>query len=195
MAERLAGGNLALALLANSIATGAALVVLVTTLGPISGAHLNPAVTLVFALKREIGAATALAYVCAQIAGASAGVWAAHLMFSEPVLQLSAKARDGAGLAASEAIATFGLIFAILGSLRYAAATTPIVIALYISAAYWFTASTAFANPAATLARTLTDSFAGVAPHSAPMFIVAQILAAVLAWRFCEWLFQAGEPQ
>jgi len=190
MAERLAGGNDAVALIANAMATGAGLIVLITVFGPISGAHFNPAVTLVFALRREIGAASALAYLLVQVAGAVLGVFAAHAMFDEPVLQLSAKLRDGPGQAFAEAVATFGLIGAILGALRFRPEATPAVVGLYITAAYWFTASTSFANPAVTIARSLTDTFAGIAPTSAPAFIAAQLAGAVVAWGVFGWLLK-----
>jgi glycerol uptake facilitator-like aquaporin len=194
MGERLAGGNTAVALLGNTLATGAALVVLVTVLGPLSGAHLNPAVTLVFALRREIGARAAVAYAVAQAVGAVVGVWAAHVMFAEPVLQASAKLRDGPAQAFSEAVATFGLIATILGSLRFRPDATPVMVGLYITSAYWFTASTSFANPAVTLARSLSDTFAGIAPSSAPAFVAAQIVGAVAAGHLCRWLFRPEHP-
>lgn len=189
MGERLAGGNAAIALLGNTLATGAGLMVLTTIFGPLSGAHFNPVVTLVFAARREIGAANAAAYILAQVAGAIAGVWAAHLMFAEPMIQLSTKLRDGPAQAFSEAVATFGLIATILGSLRFRAETTPVMVGLYITAAYWFTASTSFANPAVTLARSLSNTFAGIAPSSAPAFIVAQFAGAAIAALFFRWLF------
>lgn len=190
MAERLSGGNDGVALIANTLATGAGLMVLITVFGPISGAHFNPAVTLVFALRREIGAGSALAYLLVQVAGAVLGVFAAHAMFDEPILQLSAKLRDGPGQAFAEFVATFGLIGAILGSLRFRPEATPAVVGLYITAAYWFTASTSFANPAVTIARSLTDTFAGIAPTSAPAFIAAQLAGAVAAWLTFGWLLK-----
>src|ERR1700741_4299041 len=150
MGERLAGGNTAIALLANTLATGAALVVLITLFGPLSGAHFNPAVTLVFALRREIGVRTALAYVVVQTLGAVLGVWVAHAMFAEPILQVSTKLRAGPAQAWSEAVATFGLVLTILGPLRFRPQVTPMAVGLYITSAYWFPASTAFANPAVT---------------------------------------------
>ncbi len=186
MGQRLSGGNDAIALLGNTLATGAGLVVLITVLGPISGAHFNPAVTLVAALRREISPAAALAYAAAQTLGAVLGVFTAHLMFAEPVLQVSHKLRDGPAQAFSEAVATFGLVLAILGATRHKPEATPAIVGLYITAAYWFTASTSFANPAVTLARSLSDTFAGIAPSSAPAFIAAQVagaLAAVLVGR------------
>ncbi|MEO8114438.1 MAG: MIP/aquaporin family protein [Phenylobacterium sp.] len=188
MGQRLSGGNDAIALLANALATGAGLVVLITVFGPISGAHFNPAVTLVFALRRELSARIALAYIPAQVAGAVSGVWAAHAMFAEPIWQVSTRLRDGPAQAWSEAVATFGLILTILGALRFRPASTPTAVGLYITAAYWFTASTSFANPAVTLARSLTDSFAGIAPSSAPAFLAAQLAGALAAAAFWRWL-------
>jgi glycerol uptake facilitator-like aquaporin len=192
MGERLAGGNVALALLANTIATGAALVVLISIFGPISGAHFNPAVTLFFALRREIRPAIAAAYVAAQIAGAMMGVWLAHAMFALPIFEISTKFRDGPSQWLSEFIATFGLLATIAGSIRFSSATTPLLVGLYITAAYWFTASTSFANPAVTIARALSNSFAGIAPGSVPGFIAAQLSAAVVAYLLLGWLFDAS---
>jgi glycerol uptake facilitator-like aquaporin len=189
MGERLAAGNTAIALLGNTLATGAGLVVLITIFGPLSGAHFNPAVTLVFAARREIGAGPAAAYIVAQVVGAIAGVWAAHLMFAEPVVQLSTKLRDGSAQAFSEGVATFGLIATILGSLRFRPEATPFMVGLYITAAYWFTASTSFANPAVTVARSLSNTFAGIAPTSAPAFILAQLAGAAIAAVLFRWLF------
>jgi glycerol uptake facilitator-like aquaporin len=193
MGERLAGGNVAIALLGNTLSTGAGLVVLITVLGPVSGAHFNPAVTLVFALRREIGWGLATAYVLAQVVGGVMGVWAAHAMFAEPILQVSGKPRDGPAQAFAEFVATFGLIAAILGSVRFRSEATPMIVGLYITSAYWFTASTSFANPAVTIARTLSDTFAGIAPGSAPMFIVGQIGGAVAASLLFGWLLQEGK--
>ena len=190
MGERLAGGNVAIALLGNTLSTGAALVVLITVFGPLSGAHFNPAVTLVFALRRELAWPLALAYVAVQIIGGVAGVWAAHAMFGESLLQVSAKLRNGPDQAFSEFVATFGLIAAILGSLRFRPDATPVIVGLYITSAYWFTASTSFANPAVTLARTLSDTFAGIAPGSAPAFIAAQVLGAIAASLLFGWLLR-----
>ena len=189
MGERLAGGNVAIALLANTLATGAALVVLISIFGPLSGAHFNPAVTLFFALRREIRPAMALAYVAAQTGGAIAGVWLAHAMFAMPILELSTKLRDGPAQWLAEFIATFGLLATIAGSIRFSPATTPLLVGLYITAAYWFTASTSFANPAVTIARTLSNSFAGIAPASAPGFILAQLAAALAAYVVLDRLF------
>jgi glycerol uptake facilitator-like aquaporin len=190
MGERLAGGNAAVALLANTLATGAALVVLILVFGPVSGAHFNPAVTLVFALRRELPARLALAYVAVQVAGAVAGVFAAHAMFAEPIWQISTKFRDGPAQAFSEFVATFGLVATILGTLRFRADATPLAVGLYIAAAYWFTASTSFANPAVTLARSLSDTFAGIAPGSAPAFIAAQIAGALAGLGTMSWLLK-----
>jgi glycerol uptake facilitator-like aquaporin len=192
MGERLAGGNVAIALLANTIATGAALVVLISIFGPVSGAHFNPAVTLFFALRREIAPGLGMLYVAAQIAGAIAGVFAAHAMFAMPVLEVSEKLRDGPAQWWAEFVATFGLMLTIAGAVRHAPAAVAYLVGLYITAAYWFTASTSFANPAVTIARSLTNSFAGIAPHSAPGFIAAQLIAAVAGWGVAQWLFESG---
>jgi glycerol uptake facilitator-like aquaporin len=190
MGERLAGGNIAIALLGNTLSTGAGLVVLITVFGPVSGAHFNPAVTLVFALRREIGWGMAMAYVAAQVIGGVCGVWLAHAMFAEPLLQVSAKLRDGPAQALAEFIATFGLVGAILGTLRFRPDATAMIVGLYITSAYWFTASTSFANPAVTLARALSNTFAGIAPSSAPMFVAAQIAGAVTASLLFGWLLK-----
>ncbi|GAB7555074.1 MIP/aquaporin family protein [Novosphingobium sp. 11B] len=181
MAERLAGGNAAIALLGNTLATGAMLFVLITMLGPVSGAHMNPAVTLVMRLRGHIRTDAALAYVAAQLTGGILGVWLAHLMFDLPVLQLSTKLRDGQGQWVSEAVATFGLVLTILGTARMRPDNLPVSVAIYIVAAYWFTSSTSFANPAITVARSLSDSFAGIAPSCVPAFVAAQIVGAVVA--------------
>ena len=188
MGERLAGGNGAIALLGNTLATGAGLVVLITVFAPISGAHFNPVVTLVFALRGEIGRGAAIAYAAAQTLGAILGVWVAHLMFAEPVFQVSAKLRDGPAQAFAEAVASFGLLLTILGSLRARAEATPMMVGLYITAAYWFTASTSFANPAVTIARSLSDTFAGIAPASVLAFIAAQVIGALAAAWLLRWL-------
>lgn len=187
MAGRLTSDT-AIALLANTAATGAGLAVLIATLGPVSGAHFNPAVTLVLALKRALPARLAAAYVAAQIAGGVAGVWLAHLMFAEPMVQVSTRLRDGPAMALSEGVAAFGLIGVILAAARFQPRSTPALVGLYVSAAYWFTASTAFANPAVTVARALSDTFAGIAPSSAPAFIAAQIAGALLALVVFGWL-------
>ena len=194
MAERLSAGNVAVALLANTLATGAILFVLIAILGPISGAHLNPAVSLVAALRRWIGWRDAGLYVLAQVGFGIAGAWAAHLMFDLPVLQYSARIRTGLGQWLGEGIATFGLILTIAGSLRHRPHWVPATVALYIVAAYWFTSSTSFANPAITLARSLTDSFAGIAPANAAAFIAAQFGGALLAAWVAPWLFAPAAP-
>ena len=189
MAESLAGGNEAVALLANTIATGAILFVLITMLGPISGAHMNPAVSLVLAARRELGWRDAGAYILAQLAFGILGAWAAHLMFDLPALQLSVKARTGLGQWTGEAIATCGLILTILGTGRHRPGSAPASVALYITAAYWFTSSTSFANPAITVARSLSDSFAGIAPAGVPAFILAQLLGATAGALLARVLF------
>ncbi len=181
MGEQLAGGNVALALLGNTLATGAMLFVLITMLGAISGAHFNPVVTLVARLRREIDTATGLAHVFAQLVGGIIGVWLAHIMFDQPIWQVSEKLRAGPGQWMGEAVATFGLIFTILGTVRMRPQWVPASVALYITAAYWFTSSTSFANPAITIARSLSNSFAGIAPASVPGFIAAQIVGALAA--------------
>jgi glycerol uptake facilitator-like aquaporin len=190
MGERLAAGNQAVALLGNTLATGAGLIVLIHMFGPISGAHFNPAVTLAVLLRRETTAVAAILYAVAQFGGAVAGVWAAHAMFAEPILQISAKARDGAAQGFAECVATFGLIGAILSIQRHRPEFTPVAVGLYIASAYWFTASTSFANPAVTVARSLSDSFAGIAPHSAPMFIAGQIAGTLAALALFTWLLR-----
>jgi glycerol uptake facilitator-like aquaporin len=189
MAEQLSGGNVAIALLGNTLATGAILFVLITMLGPVSGAHFNPAVSLVFRLRGELSTMLALAYVAAQLAGGIVGVWAAHLMFDLPILQLSEKARTGIGQWTGEGIATFGLVLTILGTLRSRSEWVPVSVALYIVAAYWFTSSTSFANPAITVARSLSNSFAGIAPADVTGFVVAQFAGALLALMTARWLF------
>lgn len=181
MAETLAGGNEAVALLGNTIATGAMLFVLITMLGPISGAHMNPAVSLVAALRRDLKWPDAAAYTVVQVGFGILGVWAAHLMFDLPVLQLSVKARTGVGQWTGEVLATFGLVLTIIGTLRHRPEWVPASVALYITAAYWFTSSTSFANPAITISRSLSDSFAGISPKDVPAFVVAQLLGALLA--------------
>lgn len=190
MGERLSGGNVAIALLGNTLSTGAGLVVLITIFGPLSGAHFNPAVTLVFALRREIGWGLAAAYIAVQVVGGILGVWTAHAMFAEPVLQLSTKLRDGPAQVFAEFVATFGLIAAILGSIRFRPEATPMIVGLYITAAYWFTASTSFANPAVTIARSLSNTFAGIGPSSAPTFILAQLAGAIAANLLFGWLLK-----
>ena len=195
MAEQLAGGNVAIALLANAIATGAMLYVLITALGPISGAHINPAVTMVFAISSQIGNRMAVAYVIAQITGAIAGVWIAHLMFNLPVLQVSETIRSGASQYFAECVATFGLVFTILGTLKFRKDSVAMAVGFYITAAYWFTASTSFANPAVTIARALSDTFAGIAPTNVSFFVVSQIVGAGLAGMICVWLLEPAKKQ
>jgi glycerol uptake facilitator-like aquaporin len=189
MAQNLAAGNDALALLGNTLATGAMLFVLITVLGPISGAHMNPAVSLVAAARRELSWGDAAAYILVQLAFGILGAFAAHLMFSLPTLQLSVKARTGLGQWAGEFIATFGLILTILGTVRFRERWVPATVALYITAAYWFTSSTSFANPAITVARSLTNTFAGIAPHDVPLFIVAQLLGAMSGALLARFMF------
>jgi glycerol uptake facilitator-like aquaporin len=193
MAEQLSGGNTALALLCNSTATGAMLIVLIAMFGPVSGAHFNPLVTLAFLLRREIERHAAAAYIVVQIAGAVLGTWAAHLMFSLEPFDLAAKVRSGPGLWFAEGIATFGLIVTIFGVQRWRVDMVPTMVGLYIAAAYWFTASTSFANPAVTLARALTNTFTGIAPASVPGFIMAQIIGALAAVPLSIWLFGRKE--
>jgi glycerol uptake facilitator-like aquaporin len=187
MAETLTS-DVALALLGNTVATGAMLVVLVTILGPLSGAHLNPAVTLVFALKRDLPRREALIYVVAQFAGGVAGTMLAHAMFALPLLQESVRARSGGAQWLSEAVAAFGLVMTILAGLRVARASVPALVGLYITAAYWFTASTSFANPAVAVARSLSNTFSGIRPHDLPGFIAAECAGAVAAMLLMEWL-------
>jgi glycerol uptake facilitator-like aquaporin len=193
MGERLSGGNVALALLGNTLATGAGLVVLIGMFGPVSGAHFNPAVTLAMLMRRAIAPRAAMAYVAVQLAGAVLGVWAAHAMFGEPVLQVSHKLRSGPALAWSEFVATFGLLATIFGVSRFKAESVGVAVGLYITSAYWFTASTSFANPAVTLARSASDTFAGIAPASVPAFVLAQLAATVAATLLFGWLFDAPE--
>ena len=194
MAEHLSSGNDAVALLGNTIATGAILFVLITMLGPISGAHMNPAVSLVAASRRELPWRDAAAYLVAQLTFGILGAWAAHLMFDLPTLQLSVKARTGPGQWTGEAIATFGLILTILGTVKYRREWVPASVGLYITAAYWFTSSTSFANPAITIARSLSDTFAGIAPRDVPLFIAAQFAGATAAALLARWLFDEGQP-
>jgi glycerol uptake facilitator-like aquaporin len=188
MGERLAGGNVAIALLGNTIPTGAMLVVLITMLGPISGAHFNPAVTMAFWLRKEMSPADAGAYILVQVAGAVLGVLAAHLMFDEALWQVSTKVRAGPSQWFSEWVACFGLVATILLTLRANRAAVPMAVGLYITAAYWFTASTSFANPAVTVARALSNTFAGIRPLDAGPFIVAQLAGAVAALYVCRIL-------
>jgi glycerol uptake facilitator-like aquaporin len=188
MAERLANGNEAIALLCNTVATGAALVVLITVFAPLSGAHFNPAVTLYFAMRREIGWRDAAAYIAVQIVAAIVGVWLAHAMFAMPIIEIAHKLREGPSQWLSEFVATFGLLLTIAGCARKPD-TTPALVGLYISAAYWYTASTSFANPAVTIARSMTDSFAGIAPADVVAFVLAQLVAALVATAVLRWLF------
>jgi glycerol uptake facilitator-like aquaporin len=189
MAEQLAGGNVAIALLGNTIATGAILVVLITILGPLSGAHFNPAVSFAFALRREITPKIAALYAIWQIIGGLCGTVLAHLMFEQTVWQTSAHMRSGMAQYGSEFVATFGLLAVIFGGICYRQTAVPWLVGLYITAAYWFTASTSFANPAVTIARSFTDSFSGIFPGDMPFFIIAQMLAAAAASLVCGWLF------
>jgi glycerol uptake facilitator-like aquaporin len=191
MAERLAGGNVALALLANAIATGAGLIALILMFGTISGAHFNPVVTLSEAWQKNMPASEVVPYIFVQVAGAFAGVAAAHLMFGDPVFFVSQHSRTGAAQWWSEFVATFGLIAVIIGCSRSRPSVTPFAVAAYITAAYWFTSSTSFANPAVTLARSASDTFAGIRPIDAPGFIVAQILGASVATVVFCWLYPA----
>ena len=195
MAERLAGGNLALALLGNTLPTGAILAVLILILGPISGAHLNPAVTLVFLRRGELPVALAAGYAMAQFVGGVAGAALAHAMFDVPLLQIGTQSRAGIGQWLGEAVATGGLVLAILGCARFRPDATPYAVGLYIAAAYWFTSSTSFANPAVTLARGLTRSFSGIALGDVPAFVAVQIAAAVLAGWGWEWLAGGAREQ
>jgi glycerol uptake facilitator-like aquaporin len=189
MGDRLSGGNVAIALLANTIATGAALVALILTFGPVSGAHFNPAVTLADASQGGLAWREVPAYLTAQILGAFAGVAAAHFMFSEPMFSASRHARAGSAQIFSEFIATFGLLSVIWGCARHRSATVvPFAVGAYITAAYWFTASTSFANPAVTLARAASDTFSGIRPADAPGFILAQLAGAAAATVLCRWL-------
>lgn len=190
MGDRLAGENEAIALLANTIATGAILYVLITMLGHISGAHFNPAVTLVFWIKKDIKTYDASLYVIVQIAGGLIGMLLAHAMFEESLFQLSTRERTGAAQWLSECIATFGLITTILLTFKAHPPAVPAAVGFYITAAYWFTASTSFANPAVTIARSFTDTFSGIAIHHAPAFITAQCIGAVIALLYCTWQLQ-----
>ena len=191
MADRLSGGNDAVALLANSVATGAALVALILTFGPISGAHFNPAVTLADASQRGLPWREVPGYICAQIGGAVIGVWAAHVMFQERIFMLSSRERSGPAQTFSEFIAAFGLLVVIWGCSRGRSAAVPFAVAAYITAAYWFTASTAFANPAVTIARAFSETFAGIRPADVPAFVVAQFAGAMAATFLFRWLVPA----
>ena len=193
MGANLADGNDALALLGNTLATGAILAVLITMFGPISGAHFNPAVTLAFLVRREIDGRTAAAYVLVQIVGGLAGAVLAHAMFDMDLVQVSTKARTGVGQWLAEGVATFGLVATIIATLKARPSAVAAMVGLYISAGYWFTASTSFANPAVTVARSFTDTFSGIAPVDAPGFIVAQLVGALLATGLMAWLLRGGD--
>jgi len=186
MAENLSGGNAGNALLANAVATGAMLFALITALGPVSGAHFNPVVSAVFAMRGEIGWLTAVAYSIAQVCGGVLGTVLAHAMFTLPLVELSTHARAGFAQGLSESVATFALVFTILGTLRSRPSAVPTAVALVIVAGYWFTASTSFANPAVTIARALTDTFSGIAPKDVPAFILAQMIGGTAAWLVAE---------
>jgi len=194
MADRLTD-DVALALLGNTLATGAILVVLITVLGPVSGAHFNPAVTLVFALRGEICVAEAARYVIAQVAGAVIGAMLAHAMFELPLVQFASTQRSGPAQFLSEAVATFGLVLTILLGLQARATPVAVLVGLYITAAYWFTASTSFANPAVAIARSFTDTFSGIRPFDLPGFVAAQIIGALIGVAVAAWLFAPDRPQ
>jgi glycerol uptake facilitator-like aquaporin len=193
MGSKLAGGSIALALLANTMATGAILVVLILIFGPVSGAHFNPAVSLTFAMRGELTWRDFAGYSFVQILGAALGVWLAHAMFELPILQVSTTSRSGIGQWIAEWTATFGLLLTILGCTAVARTSTPFAVGLYITAAYWFTASTSFANPAVTVARGLSDTFAGIAPPDVPAFIVAQLAGALSALFVSNWLWRGRQ--
>lgn len=190
MADRLSGGNVAIALLGNTIPTGAILVVLITMFGPISGAHFNPAVTLCFAIRREIDPKEAIFYVISQVFGGIIGVLVAHLMFDHPIFDTSTTIRTGLGQWSGEFVATFGLVGTILACLKARPQAIPMAVGLYITAAYWFTSSTSFANPAVTIARGFSDTFAGIAPSNIAAFFAVQIIAAIFATVFFGWLLK-----
>jgi glycerol uptake facilitator-like aquaporin len=191
MAQQLAGGNGALALLCNTLPTGAILAVLILVFGPLSGAHFNPAVTVAFALRGQLPWGVGGVYIAVQVLGAILGVWIAHLMFALPVWQLSTTERVGSGQWLAESVATFGLVLAIFGCVARAPASVPYAVGLYITSAYWFTASTSFANPAVTIARALSNTFAGIAPAGAPAFITAQLAGMLAAVGVSRWLWPA----
>lgn len=193
MAERLADGNVAIALLGNTIPTGAILIVLITALGPISGAHFNPAVTLAFWIRKEIPLSLVALYICAQVVGGILGTWLAHGMFEESILQVSEKIRTGPSQWLAESVATFGLVATIFATLKFNKSVVAWMVGLYITAAYWFTASTSFANPAVTIARSLTNTFSGIQPEHAPMFVLAQIIGAVVAALVLSWLLRSSK--
>ncbi len=189
MGERLAQGNAAVALLANSIATGAGLYALIVVFGPVSGAHFNPVVSAVSIWDGRLSIRHGVVYVLAQISGAVAGVTAAHVMFGLPIVQFSAHLRPTLGEGLGEVVATFGLVLVILLALKFRVEAIPMAVAAFITSAYWFTSSTSFANPAVTLARAMTDTFAGISPHSVPLFVVGQLMGGALATLFVHWLF------
>ncbi len=189
MAERLTD-DVALQLLCNALPTGAILVVLITTLGPVSGAHFNPAVTLAFLIRREISGIRALAFAAAQVAGGVAGTFLAHLMYGQPVIQASTTVRTGGAMWLAEAVAAFGLVLVILAGIRQRPEAVPWLVGLFIGAAYWFTSSTSFANPAVAIARGFTDSFSGIRPVDVPGFVAAELIGAVAASLFARWLFE-----
>ena len=193
MADQLTD-DVALALLGNTIPTGAILVVLITILGPLSGAYFNPAVTLVFAIMREIEANAAVSYIVAQVIGGIVGSFLAHAMFELPIVQISETVRTGSGQWLAEAVAAFGLVFTILAGLRFRPDAVPWLIGLYITAAYWFTASTSFANPAVAIARALSNTFAGVRPIDLPGFIAAEVIGALIAMALAGWLLAEPKP-
>ena len=193
MGESLADGNTAIALLANAIATGCILYVIITTLGPVSGAHFNPIVTLAFAFRGEHAWKMVAPYIAVQIIGGILGVWAVHLMFDLPIMQASTTLRTGTAQWSSEIIATFGLLFVIFGGLRHKVDAVPPLVALYITGAYWFTSSTSFANPAVTIARGFSDTFAGIAPSNIAMFIVMQIVGLVVGHFVLTRLFHSDQ--
>jgi glycerol uptake facilitator-like aquaporin len=195
MGERLAGGNVAVALLGNTLATGAMLYVLIAMLGAISGAHFNPAVTLVMRLRGDIATSAALGHVAAQLVGGIFGVWTAHLMFDLPIFEFSTHSRTGLGQWAGEGVATFGLLLTIIGTVRMAPERVPASVALYITAAYWFTSSTSFTNPEITIARALSNTFAGISPIDVPGFVAAQIAGALLAHWAGKALFDSHAEQ
>lgn len=198
MAEALSGGNIGVALLANTIATGAILYVLITVLGPVSGAHFNPAVTLAFWLRRDIAVGAALLYAVAQCIGGVLGSVLAHAMFDQPLLQVSGRIRTGGAQWLSEGVATFALVFTIIGTLRARPQAVPAAVALVITAGYWFTASTSFANPAVTLGRAFSNTFSGISPADAPGFVISQFAGAIIAWAVARYIFgwgaDKGEP-
>lgn len=189
MGEELSGGNDAIALLGNTVATGAGLIVLILIFGPVSGAHFNPAVTLAFALRRDVSPGVAVLYVAAQVFGGLTGTFLAHAMFGLDLLQAGVVDRQGFGILLGEAMATAGLILTILGTVRFRPEATPYAVGLFITAGYWFTSSTSFANPAVAIARSLTATFAGVRPVDAPAFILVELTAAAAATMFAGWLF------